>query len=285
MRPCLLLLIVLVFGGLLPSPAVAQSTDQLLREATAYLERGSCDSARSILAEIPSDERDARVHLLAARTGRCLEDLAMTVLGLHAYEATGGAEQVADEVRRWIDSAAIVAKMELTAGLERGECAVAKTALQGLEAVAGRLLTEERALLAECQTVSEQRSQAAPARAPLTPRTEVGSPRIQLQRRRGIGVGLLATGSAAALVGFVLNGATYQRVYRPETTDQRTYEQARTTVAAGLVMGLVGTAVGLAGGFVIALPQRAGTARVGPSRVAPIIAITPGLQTTLLIRF
>ena len=133
----------------------------------------------------------------------------MTVLGLHAYEATGGAEQVADEVRRWIDSAAIVAKMELTAGLERGECAVAKTALQGLEAVAGRLLTEERALLAECQTVSEQRSQAAPARAPLTPRTEVGSPRIQLQRRRGIGVGLLATGSAAALVGFVLNGAAW----------------------------------------------------------------------------
>ena len=153
MRPHLCVLLAAVFG-LSTAWAVdarAQTTDQLLREVSAYLSRDSCESARTVLAEIPEADRDGRAHLLVARTGRCLGDVGMTLHGLEAFEGAGGDDPIAAELRTWAASALGGSRSAFELALQNSDCGNAGLALRKLEDSTGRPLPIERGLLALCR--------------------------------------------------------------------------------------------------------------------------------------
>jgi hypothetical protein len=149
--PVVRLVVASVLISLLPTTASAQSIDQLVREAAAYLDRDSCESARSVLEEIPTVERDAHAHLLAARIGRCVGDLKMTIDGLHAFDTADGHDPVAGELRRWVESGMAGWQAEFEAALEAEHCGSAGTVLRRLEGASGAVSVLDRGLIARCR--------------------------------------------------------------------------------------------------------------------------------------
>ena len=177
MRPYLRVLLAAVLGlsAAWAVEAMAETTDQLLREVSAYLGRNSCESARTVLAEIPDADRDSRAHLLVARTGRCLGDVGMTLDGLTAFEAAGGNDPVATELHSWVASALGGSRSAFDAALKTSECGDAGLSLRKLEAAAGRPLPIERGLLALCRKDGQAVGRAL---AGLT-KTQLLDPRVE----------------------------------------------------------------------------------------------------------
>ena len=152
MRPLTaLLLLVLLLSPWSASVAVAaEDIDQLLREASAYLDRGSCESAQSILDEVPAAQRDERVHLLAARVTKCLDDVRGTAQALRSFDQAGGADPVAEELRRWVGTRLDDLQATFDEALAAESCADARTALARLEAGTGEISPLNHGLIALC---------------------------------------------------------------------------------------------------------------------------------------
>lgn len=146
----LLLSAALAVAWLVPAESSAQSHEQLLREASSYLDRGSCESARAILDEIPPDQRTSDAHMLAARAGRCLGDVEMVIVSLDAFEASGGSDPSVTGLRQWLESSIASGRADFTSALEQGDCTAAESARKRLEASA-QATPIDRAFIARCE--------------------------------------------------------------------------------------------------------------------------------------
>lgn len=145
-----LLALIAALGWLVPAVATAETVDQLLREVGAYLDRDSCESARAVLEDIPAADRDARAHILMARTGRCLNDLQMTIDALRAFDAVRGQDPAAAELRAWVESATDAWSTEFDAALASSDCGTAGRVLRRLEGASGSVALLDRGLIARC---------------------------------------------------------------------------------------------------------------------------------------